>query len=139
MRDALDAEGVAITPRRDKLLEILVASERHPSVSEIHQEVQRFFPGTSLATVYNTIELLKEIGQILEIEFSGTPNRYDGRKPHAHPHLVCLKCGRIDDIDVAYIHFPSEAVAEATGYEVTGHRTEYYGMCPQCRGATDDH
>ena len=137
MRDALDAKGVALTPRRDKLLEVLVASERHPSVSEIHQEVQRFFPGTSLATVYNTIELLKDIGQVLEIEFSGAPNRYDGRRPGPHPHLVCLQCGRIDDVDSTHTDDSSDAVAKATGYKVTRHRTEYYGTCPECQDPND--
>ena len=79
-------------------------------MSEIHQEIRRFFPGTSLATVYNTIELLKEIGQVLEIEFSGAPNRYDGRRPGPHPHLVCLRCGKIDDVDSTYADNPSDAV-----------------------------
>ena len=138
MRTALGAEGVAITPRRDRLLEVLVASERHPSVSEIHREVKRFFPGTSLATVYNTIELLKQTGQVLEIEFSGAPNRYDGRRPNPHPHLVCLECGRIDDVDLTHSDNPPDAVAQATGYKVTRHRTEYYGTCPECQGTAED-
>ncbi len=84
MRTSLAEKGVAMTPRRAKLLEVLVASDRHPSVGEIHEEVRRYFPKTSLATIYNTIELLKETGQVLEIEFSGVPNRYDGLRP-----MVC--------------------------------------------------
>ena len=96
MRAALKQRGTRLTPRRDKMLEVLVTSERHPSASEIHEEVRRFHPRTSLATIYNTIELLKVTGQLQEIEFSGAANRYDGRRSHHHPHLICLHCEKIE-------------------------------------------
>ena len=134
MKAALVAEGVTVTPRRGKLLEVLVASERHPNVNDIHQEVKRSFPGTSLATVYNTIELLKDIGQVLEIEFSGVANRYDGRRPQAHPHLVCTECERIEDLDSIGPDESLDAISRATGYEVVRQRTDYYGLCPKCQG-----
>lgn len=133
MRAALAAKGVAITPRRGKLLEVLVASERHPSVGEIHQEVKRSFPRTSLATIYNTIELLKETGQVLEIGFSGSANRYDGRRPESHPHLICLRCEKIDDLDMVEVDQPMDAISATTGYQLVRRRTDYYGVCPDCR------
>ena len=91
MKAALRDRGVVVTRKRAKLLEVLLASDRHPSVSEIHEGVRASYPGTSLATIYNTIEILKETGQVLEIEFSASANRYDGRIPVSHPHLVCLQ------------------------------------------------
>ena len=133
MKGALTDEGVVITPRRAKLLEVLLASDRHPSVGEIHSDVRRYFPGTSLATVYNTIELLKETGQVLEIEFSGAANRYDGRRPQSHPHLVCLRCEKIEDMDAVEVDEPLEAISSATGYDVVRRRTDYYGVCPDCQ------
>jgi len=133
MKAALTIEGVALTPRREKLLEILAASARHPSVSEIHEEVKRYFPQTSLATIYNTIELLKDTGQVLEIEFSGASNRYDGRRPRSHPHLVCLECAKIEDLDSVEAGEPLEAISAATGYEIVRHRTDYYGTCSDCQ------
>ena len=135
MKAALVAEGVAITPRRGKLLEVLVASERHLNVNDIHQEVKRSFPGTSLATVYNTIELLKETGQVLEIEFSGVANRYDGRRPQAHPHLVCTQCEKIEDLDSIEPDGSLDDISRATGYQVVSQRTDYYGVCPKCQGS----
>jgi len=138
MKIALIARGVAITPRRGKLLEVLVASERHPSVGEIHDEIKLFFPGTSLATVYNTIELLKEAGQVLEIEFSAAANRYDGRRPQSHPHLVCLSCEKIEDVEVPEPDELLETMSAATGYELMRRRTDYYGLCPDCRKQSDE-
>lgn len=133
MRAALKRRGTRLTPRRDKMLEVLVCSETHPSASEIHEEVRRFHPRTSLATIYNTIELLKETGQVLEIEFSGAANRYDGRRSHHHPHLICLHCEKIEDLDSVDHDEPLDDLSNVTGYEITGRRMDYYGMCPDCQ------
>ncbi len=133
MRAALVQHGVAITPRRATALEILASSDGHPSVGELHAEVQRWHPSTSLATVYNTIELLKETGQVLELEFSASANRYDGRRPDSHPHLVCVECQRIDDLDIPEPQGVFEAIGAETGYEVVRQRLDYYGICPNCQ------
>jgi len=133
MRSALVQRGVAITPKRAKVLEILATSDQHPNVGDLHAEVQRWHPSTSLATVYNTIELLKETGQVLELEFSASANRYDGRRPDSHPHLVCLECQRIDDLDTPETQGVFETIAAETGYEVVRQRLDYYGVCPKCQ------
>ncbi|MDP6454608.1 MAG: Fur family transcriptional regulator [SAR202 cluster bacterium] len=133
MRSALVQRGVVITPKRAKVLEILAGSDDHPNVGDLHAEVQRWHPSTSLATVYNTIELLKETGQVLELEFSASANRYDGRRPDSHPHLVCVECQRIDDLDVPESKGMFEAIGAETGYEVVRQRLDYYGICPNCQ------
>jgi Fur family peroxide stress response transcriptional regulator len=134
MKAALSDKGVTMTPRREQLLEVLLASDRHPSVSEIHEGVKRYFPGTSLATIYNTIELLKDTGQVLEIEFSGASNRYDGRIPRSHPHLVCEVCEKVEDLDIAELKDPFEDISNSTGYRILRHRVDFYGVCPDCQG-----
>ena len=136
MKAALREKGVAVTRKRAKLLEVLLASDRHPSVSEIHEGVKAAYPGTSLATIYNTIEILKETGQVLEIEFSASANRYDGRIPVSHPHLVCLQCEKVEDLEGTTPHDPLERVSRTTGYEVVRLRTDYYGTCPDCLEAS---
>ena len=133
MRSALVQRGVVITPKRDKVLEILASSDDHPNVGDLHAEVQRWHPSTSLATVYNTIELLKETGQVLELEFSASANRYDGRRPDSHPHLFCIECQRIDDLDIPEPEGVFEAISAETGYEVVRQRLDYYGICPKCQ------
>ena len=134
MKAALSERGVAMTPRRKQLLEVLLASDRHPSVSEIHEGVKRYFPGTSLATIYNTIELLKDTGQVLEIEFSGASNRYDGRIPISHPHLICEVCEKVEDLDIAEMKDPFEEITKSTGYRILRRRMDFYGVCPDCQG-----
>ena len=136
MKAALRDKGVAVTRKRAKLLEVLLASDRHPSASEIHEGVCAAYPGTSLATIYNTIEILKETGQVLEIEFSASANRYDGRIPMSHPHLVCLQCEKVEDMDYTVPHYPLDRVSQTTGYEIVRLRTDYYGTCPECQEAS---
>jgi Fur family peroxide stress response transcriptional regulator len=133
MKTVLAERGAAITPRRAKLIEVLLASDGHPTVAEIHEEVREAFPSTSLATIYNTIELLKATGQVLELQFSGASNRYDGRRPQPHPHLMCFRCGIIEDIDMGGLDEETEAVSTSTGYRIVSRRTDYYGVCPLCQ------
>ena len=138
MRDALLNQGISITRRRDKMLQALASNERHPSVNELHAEVRRWYPSTSLATIYNTIELLKDAGQILELEFSGAANRYDGRRPQSHPHLICLSCESIEDMDSECSDEDHLVrLSEDTGYRLVRQRTDYYGICPACQAQTE--
>ncbi len=134
MRASMSELGVNVTPRRAKVLETLASSDRHPTVNEIHSEVRRIYPSTSLATIYNTIELLKEAGQVLELEFSGSPNRYDGLRPDSHPHLICLRCRSVEDMDMFEVSDVSlDLVSFASGYQIARQRTDYYGICPECQ------
>ncbi len=134
MRASMLELGVTVTPRRAKVLETLASTDCHPTVNEIHSEVRRIYPSTSLATIYNTIELLKEAGQVLELEFSGSANRYDGLRPDSHPHLICLSCRSVEDMDLCDVEDVSlDRVSDATGYKLARRRTDYYGVCPRCQ------
>jgi Fur family peroxide stress response transcriptional regulator len=133
MTASLVGRLVFITPRRAKLLETLAGTDSYPSVSELHAQVQPRYLSTRLATVYNTIELLKECGQVLEMEFSGSANRYDGRGATPHPRVVCLECECIDDAEIIDSDGSYASIAQTTGYEVSSHRLEFYGTCPVCQ------
>ena len=138
MRASMSELGVTVTPRRAKVLETLASSDCHPTVNDIHAEVRRIYPSTSLATIYNTIELLKETGQVLELEFSGFPNRYDGLRPDSHPHLICMNCRSVEDMDMFEVEDVSlDLVSSISGYQLVRRRTDYYGVCPECQ--KDEH
>jgi Fur family transcriptional regulator, peroxide stress response regulator len=129
----LKARGNRITPQRIAVLKVLAASADHPSVEQIYATVRRDFPTTSIASVYKTIELLKEAGEVLELEFSGSGNRYDGNKPYPHPHLVCVNCGKILDPEVGLARNLVQEVARSSGYQIVSHRLDFYGLCPDCQ------
>jgi Fur family peroxide stress response transcriptional regulator len=133
MITSLKEQGHRLTPQRMAVLKILAASEGHPSVEQIYERVKVDFPMTSLATIYKTVTLLKEMGEVLELGFSHDSNRYDGNKPYPHPHLICTKCKNIMDPEVATLSGLRQEVARNTGYQIVSHRLDFFGICPQCQ------
>ena len=132
----LRQEGYRLTPQRMSVLKILATSDQHPSVEQIYEQVQVNFPMTSLATVYKTVSLLKDVGQVLELGYSDDSNRYDGRRPSPHPHLVCVCCKKIVDLDNDMLDTVAWQVAEKSGYQMVGHRLDFMGICPECQNET---
>jgi Fur family peroxide stress response transcriptional regulator len=130
----LRGRGYRLTPQRMAVLEVLATSTDHPSVEQIYDHVKVDFPMTSLATVYKTVTLLKEMGEVLELGFNEGGNRYNGNLPHPHPHLICTNCGRIEDLDVAIVSELPQEVSQETGYQIVNHRLDFFGICPQCQG-----
>jgi Fur family peroxide stress response transcriptional regulator len=122
-----------ITPQRIAILKAFLQSHDHPSVEQVYEEVRVNFPTTSLATVYKTVNLLKEIGEILEIGIAGGGRRYDGNKPYPHPHLICTRCQKIIDPKIRLLDQITAEVASATGYRIESHQVELFGVCPSCQ------
>jgi Fur family peroxide stress response transcriptional regulator len=137
MVEALASRGHRVTPQRLAIIEVLAKSEGHPTANQVLRLVQRRFPMMGKATVYNTIELLKQVGQILELEFRDGANRYDGNRPEPHPHVICTRCGRIAEVMQPSLHTTAEQVAGRTGYRLLSHRFDVYGLCPSCQVKID--
>lgn len=133
----LKQSGHRVTPQRLAILRAFAESRSHPSVDMVYAAVKPDFPTTSLATVYKTVVLLKELGEVMEIEFGEGGNRYDVRVPAPHPHLVCTRCRRILDAELDSLDHLTEALAQSTGFRILSHRVDFYGICPECRGKTD--
>ena len=128
-------EGRRLTPQRLAVFQVLASSADHPSVEQIHHRVKVQLPTTSLATVYDIVQLLEEMGEVLPLSFVDGANHYDGRRPYPHPHLVCLDCGAISDLEVPAIdHLPQDIEAQ-TGYRIIRHRVDFFGTCPRCQDA----
>lgn len=132
----LQERDFRLTPQRVALVRLLVSSEAHPSAAHLYAQLKAQFPTTSLATVYKTLSLLKEMGEVLELGFSDDDNRYDGSKPYPHPHLVCTRCRSISDPDVSQVRDLLREVAQQSGYRITSQRLDFYGICPDCQGET---
>lgn len=129
----LRERGCRITPQRVAILKIFLSSHEHPSVEQVFAQVKNNFPTTSLATVYKTVHLLKEIGEILEIGFADGSNRYDGNKPYPHPHLVCVQCKSIIDPETSLLPRFSEEIEKSSGYRIVSHQLDFFGICPDCQ------
>ena len=122
-----------VTPQRISILKVFLASSEHPSVEQVYAQVKVNFPTTSLATVYKTVHLLKELGEILEIGCADGSNRYDGKKAYPHPHLICTRCKTIVDPDIMLLPKLTADLSKASGYQIVSHQLDFFGICPACQ------
>lgn len=122
-----------LTPQRVELIRLISASEGHPTASRLYNQIKVQFPTLSLATVYKTLDLLKELGEVLEIGLRDD-SHYDGNKPYPHPHLICTKCQKILDgeLEVAVENIVQE-VEKNFGFQIVKHQLNFYGICPDCQ------
>lgn len=137
----LRGDGFRLTPQRMAVLRVLSEDAGHPTVEQVYERVRVDYPTTSLATIYKTIDMLKGIGEVLEMSV-GESHRYDGRDPRPHPHLICERCGIIIDLmiegplgDPAFLLQAASEVAAARAYNDVQPHLEFRGRCAACHGA----
>ncbi|NLX18648.1 MAG: Fur family transcriptional regulator [Desulfobulbus sp.] len=119
------------THQRETILQELSRSKDHPTAEELYKRIRKQLPRISLATVYRNLETLAETGIIKKLEVSGRHNRFDWDTSD-HDHIYCVRCHRIDNfVAVPHIH-PFNVPVQLKGYQVTGCRVEFYGICPKC-------
>lgn len=128
----LQAAGYRLTPQRLALVSLLANDDTHPSADQIFARLRTEYPTISLATVYNTLDVLVELGEALTLDLSEGCTRYDVRRPTAHPHVVCRACGRVADLDVAGLgEFVQEARSSCEFVDLQP-RIYFDGICPGC-------
>ncbi|MCK9218215.1 MAG: transcriptional repressor [Firmicutes bacterium] len=128
----LKKNGYKVTPQRLAVFNVLKHNKKHPCVDSIYNELQPKFPTMSLATVYKSLEVFKTLGLVQELNIGEGSFRYDANtKPH--PHVICLKCGKVDDIEYIDSLNLTDYAETKTGYKITGQQIYFYGYCPECK------
>lgn len=135
LRARLASAGCRITPQRLAILDALLEPGRHPTADEVHADVLRASPTTSLATVYKTVETLKSLGELRELELGHGRAHYDAADPSDHPHVVCTRCGKVEDVEVAGLDRLLSQAERVSAYVLDTKRLEFFGRCPACRSA----
>jgi len=125
--------GIKLTPQRIAILDYLEGNVTHPSAEDVYRAVLRKFPTMSFATVYNTLETLKDRGMVRELTGDPGKKRFDPNS-RPHHHLICTQCRRIVDVQVEF-RLPV-AEQDRAGFEITGNHIEVYGTCPVCTKRT---
>ena len=133
MLSKLKEHDFRLTPQRLAVLKVLAVSEGHPTVERIYETVRAEFPTTSIATIYKTVNLLKQLNEVLELGFPDGSNRYDGNKPYPHPHVICTKCKKIIDPNLGSLKDLTKEVIEETGFQILNHRVDFFGTCRDCQ------
>jgi len=133
MLSKLKEHDFSLTPQRLAVLKVLAVSEGHPTVEQIYETVRVEFPTTSVATIYKTVNLLKQLNEVLELGFPDGSNRYDGNKPYPHPHVICTKCKKIIDPNLGSIKELTKEVVKETGFQILNYRVDFFGTCRDCQ------
>ena len=130
---ALRQAGLRLTPQRQVICEHLAATDRHPSPTQLYQELALHHPELSRATVYNTLNLLQQLGAIVELSFGADHTHYD-TDPEPHVNLICLRCHQIIDYagDLPLDDLAARVLAE-TGFQTAAARMDLVGFCADCR------
>jgi Fur family transcriptional regulator, peroxide stress response regulator len=129
--DTLRAHGLRLTRPRRLILDVVRATDVHPTAAFVYERVRRRLPRVSLGTVYRNLRMLAAEGFLAERTDAGGL-RFDGNTG-LHDHFTCLTCGRIYDVPARVERGARRRIAARTGFEVLDHRTEYYGRCAACR------
>ena len=128
---SLREEGFRITPQRIAIVDYLLKTDDHPSAEHIHKVVQKGYPMISLSTIYKTLDLLKKRKLVNEIEVEGE-TRFDAHTDE-HINLVCMNCGKIEDVNEDSLKEIQNKAARKSKYLVLKSSFELFGYCSTCK------
>lgn len=127
--------GLKITAPRIKILQILEnAKEHHLSAEEIYQMLVGAGDDIGLATVYRVLTQFHEAGLVKRHHFEEGHSVFELDHGAHHDHLVCIKCGKVEEFVDEVIEERQKQVAMQAGYTITDHSLNIYGFCANCQG-----
>ena len=127
--------GLKVTLPRLKILQILEnAQEHHLSAEDVYRILVDSGEEIGLATVYRVLTQFQEAGLIVRHHFEGEHSVFEMNHGMHHDHLVCVKCGRVEEFVDEEIERRQEEIAKQAGYAITDHSLNIYGICARCQG-----
>lgn len=121
-----------LTPQRIAVYNFLKSTKEHPSAETIYKALIEDYPTMSLATVYKTLKVLVEVGLVQELNVGEGNFRYDGMTT-AHPHIHCIACSKVDDLEGVTFDELNISVKNKTDYDVLSNKVYFYGVCAECK------
>ncbi|MDI6802322.1 MAG: transcriptional repressor [Bacteroidota bacterium] len=117
--------------QRERILEILRTTDRHPTADWVYGKLKKEFPKLSLGTIYRNLSMLVVQGQVKKIHSGSTFDRYEANITQ-HYHLICEKCKKITDIELTIYNEINERVNKLTDFKINHHKVEFFGICSKC-------
>jgi len=133
----LRSVGLKVTLPRVKILEILEkqTDQRHLSAESVYKILLSEGEEIGLATVYRVLTQFEAAGLVTRHHFEGGNSIFELNKGSHHDHIVCMKCGKVDEFTDNTIEQRQIDIAKDLGYELTDHSLYLYGFCAQCKKA----
>jgi len=127
--------GLKATVPRLKIIGLFESSKvRHLTAEDVYRKLLADGPDIGLATVYRVLTQFEQAGLLIRHHFDSGKAVFELNEGHHHDHLVCLKCGRVEEFYDAAIEKRQNAVARERGFEISGHALYLYAECvkPRC-------
>lgn len=134
----LRMHGIRLTKQRQLLFDLINNARDHLNADQLYELAKKTHPKINRVTVYRTLKLLKQQGLIDELDlmhFEGEQHYYETRLKQEHAHIVCLRCGSVQEFFGAPLRQLNEQVASDFGFHILVTRTEVGGYCADCRNA----
>ncbi len=127
--------GLKVTLPRIKILEILEkqTEERHFSAEQVYKILLSANEEIGLATVYRVLTQFEAAGLVTRHHFEGGNSVFELNRGTHHDHLVCVKCGKVDEFTDQTIEKRQKQIAKDLGYDLTDHTLCLYGLCSSCK------
>lgn len=132
LRDIFRAAGRRLTSQRRLVLGVLRESDGHLDADMIYNRAKAHDPCISLATVYRTLSLLKEMNLIEEHRLGEEHSHYEAIRDEPHYHFTCRECGQVIEFDTPLVEKISQKVSEQEGVQITDAHLHLIGYCARC-------
>lgn len=136
MKDSLREKGVRLTRQRQILLELIDGSGKHLDAEELFRLAQVQDPKLNRVTVYRTLKMLKHSGLVDELDlmhYGGDQHYYETRLKQEHAHIICLRCGKVEEFFGEPLARLRKQVESHFAFEILITRTEIGGYCSHCQ------
>ncbi|TAM62493.1 transcriptional repressor [bacterium] len=136
--NAVDADAGLIqsryrlTRQRAAVLRVLQTDGGHLDAEEIRERAKAELPSLGLATIYRTLDLLRELGLVQMVQYPGTAARYEARLDKHH-HLLCTRCQQLSDVEAPHLAELVGEIAAGVGFEAGDFKLQVSGLCRRCR------
>ncbi len=131
--ELLRAQGFRITKIRKLIVEIFANSKEPISAVDIVSEFQSQGIKVNKTTIYREISSLISIGVLKEISFGDSTKRYEISSDSHHHHLICIKCHKVEDVDLhADLDSEEKRIAKEKNFSIQSHSLEFFGLCQSC-------
>ncbi len=130
----IQSKGLRNTKQREEILDSFLLAERHITVDDLYNILNKKHPEIGYATVHRNMKLFCESGIAEEIKVGNQKTRYELTIGHKHhDHLICLKCGKFTEVNDEQIEMLQEKLAEKNDFLPQRHKLEIYGLCKKCK------
>jgi len=130
----LKRAGLKATLPRMKILEFLENSKvRHMSAEDVYKALLESGEEVGLATVYRVLTQFEAAGLVVRHHFEGGQSVFEMEQGEHHDHILCVKCGKVDEFIDETIEERQRVIAKDKGYTITDHSLYIYGVCGDCQ------